>query len=565
LARAGDGLSALLRASETEIASLTRAFERLAGQTHSMLGLAAAIVACIEGAGVSSVLPRVQTLGAAAVHFVEARLNATEGILETVSTEKELLRLLSTVIRSQSVVALKTRVLTTMTNVEVGRLGDSGAGFQHLATELAKFSVSLSEDTDELVMQTDARKLAIDTTRRVLMDEMPHLAAEFARIDVNLGEDLKALQSGLTRLCELPTHFEAHVSEIARQIAGVVAAVQSHDITRQQIEHVQEALRQISSSLYAPGGSTRHAAQERLRAHAGVTIQIYQMRHIRETVAGWISQISGCVSAILKVSASDLLGVGPQVLEQEREISAKLAHIELLEDESKSYSRRIRSTVGEHASLVQLIDQQVKKALTIGQLLHLLSLNSIVEASRLGARANAILEIGNGISELSIEWRTITSRSEQAMQQILELVERIGHLMETFSETGDQNLRQARAQMREGLGSLRTASEFASMQTRDVQLAVANMQAMSAGISRSGDLLAAAYAGIDPILVSLQAMQLQLQTDGNSEACDTSEMERTFSASYTTEVEREVMQAALRGAALPSVRRAMGGNSVELF
>jgi hypothetical protein len=39
------------------------------------------------------------------------------------------------------------------------------------------------------------------------------------------------------------------VQEIAQQIAGVVAAVQAHDITRQQIEHVQQAFALISRGM----------------------------------------------------------------------------------------------------------------------------------------------------------------------------------------------------------------------------------------------------------------------------------------------------------------------------
>jgi hypothetical protein len=559
-------LRSLMRASETEIGSLTQAFEALAAQARTVLSLASAIIECIEDEGVVSALPKVQSLGAAAAGFVEARLQATHGILDSVAIEMKLLRRLSGVTKSQSVIALKTRVLTMMTNIEVGRLGDSGEAFQHLATELAKFSAWLTEGTDELELHTEARRLALDATKRVLASELPQLAEEFARIDVDLGDDLKALETGLMELFAMPTQFKTCVKEIAEQIARVIAAVQSYDITRQQLEHVEEALARMRSGM-RDGGDKRWDARERSRTYAGITVQIYQLQHIRGTVANWTSQIGACMEVILKVSASELTGMGPMVFKQEREICAKLGHVELLESQSEGYSERIRRTVGEHASLVQLIDHQVKNAGVVRQLLHLLSLNSIVEASRLGARANPILELGNGISELSMEWCRITGQSEDARQEMMTLVEQIGHLMETFSEAGDERLRDAQIETRSGLRSLHAAAEFAARQASDIQLALGQMQAMGVGVARSGDVLDAAYGQIEGILSSLQSAQRQLQDShsGTVDGRDVTEMEQLYSASYTTEVEREVLHAALSGTALPVAQAALAGNGVELF
>ena len=97
LRRQTSELQALSRTTESEIESVARAFEGLAGHADTILNLAAAIVGCVENESVSSVLPKVQTLGAAARRFIGDRLQATTGILETVTTEVKLLRQLSLV------------------------------------------------------------------------------------------------------------------------------------------------------------------------------------------------------------------------------------------------------------------------------------------------------------------------------------------------------------------------------------------------------------------------------------------------------------------------------------
>jgi chromosome segregation ATPase len=220
---------------------VARAFEGLAGHTDTIVSLAAAIVGCVENENVSSVLPQVQTLGAAARVFIGDRLQATTGILETVTTEVKLLRQLSRVAGDQEAIAFEIKALSVLTNIEVARLGTVGAGFHYLAQELANFSKSVIEDTKELARHTDGRRAAIEETRRVLSAELPRLREELARIEVELGNALAVVDASLTQLSSTPVQLRTCVEDIARQIAGVVAAVQTHDITRQQIEHVQAA------------------------------------------------------------------------------------------------------------------------------------------------------------------------------------------------------------------------------------------------------------------------------------------------------------------------------------
>ena len=129
-----------------------------------------------------------------------------------------------------------------MTNIEMGRLGSSGAAFEHLAGDLSSFSKMLSENTDELERRTETRRIAVEATNRVLASEAPCLARKLARIRIELGDELEVAGAGLAAAWVIPAQFKAGVEEIAEQIAGAVAAIQSYDITRQQIEHVQEAI-----------------------------------------------------------------------------------------------------------------------------------------------------------------------------------------------------------------------------------------------------------------------------------------------------------------------------------
>jgi hypothetical protein len=79
LENAKNELQALERIAETEVRSVAKAFEGLADYTDVIVELAAGIVGCVESENVSSVLPKVQTLGAAVNRFIGDSRNPRNG------------------------------------------------------------------------------------------------------------------------------------------------------------------------------------------------------------------------------------------------------------------------------------------------------------------------------------------------------------------------------------------------------------------------------------------------------------------------------------------------------
>ena len=165
------------------------------------------------------------------------------------------------------------------------------AGFGCLADELAEFSRSLTEDTRQLTAHTEARKGVVEEAREVLSAELPILREQLTRVGSALDNDLAGLDSSLKQLSCAPAQFKHSLQEIAGQIAGVVAAIQSNDITRQQIEHVRHSLTILSSELSRHSAPKVGAGRELSTVHGGLTIQLYQLQSIQRTVGSWTSQI----------------------------------------------------------------------------------------------------------------------------------------------------------------------------------------------------------------------------------------------------------------------------------
>jgi hypothetical protein len=131
--------------SQREIEAAGKAFADLAHQTDAILGLAAGVIGCVEDKSVHSILPKVQSLGVEVRSFIEEKLRATTGILETAMEEAHLLDRLCQLTRGQRSIARETQVLSVLTNIEVARLDRLGAGFAYLAQQLEGFSQSLAQ------------------------------------------------------------------------------------------------------------------------------------------------------------------------------------------------------------------------------------------------------------------------------------------------------------------------------------------------------------------------------------------------------------------------------------
>jgi Spy/CpxP family protein refolding chaperone len=216
---------------------------------------------------------------------------------------------------------------------------------------------------------------------------------------------------------------------------------------------------------------------------------------------------------------------------------------------------------------MQLVSEHLQRSKSVRDRLRLLAFNSIIEASHLGTQADAILAISTSIKGISAAWGQITEQSGHAMQEILNLVKQTNQVMEAFSEASNERLREAQVQTRAALGNLRTAAEFAASQAQQMKAATEKMQAQIAGVGKTGDLLDACFGRGDAVLAEIECLRRQLEVDHPDvkERYDAAEVEQLFSASYTTEMERDVLHAALRGTALPVGQPTFAGNSVELF
>ncbi len=558
-ATAGE-LGIVLEESQGQISRLAGDFEGMAQATHTMVEGAAAIVRCADGEQIPQVLAAVQALNTATQTFLHRRLESTATVVETVTAEATLLERLARLTQAQKAIVRETAMLRVLTNIEVARLGDVGAGFGYLARELDDFATAVAESIAALAKHTEERRAEIEGTRSSLTAEMPRMREEYGQLEGALTRAHGEMDTTLAELKQTPARFHGCAVEIADQIAGVVAAIQAYDITRQQMEHVGAAMAEVAGEMESGDGTAGDVA-------AGLTIQSYQVRSIQATVEGWTGQIRRCLEGIAQLAAGEILEMGRSVLDREQLLESEMERIEELEERCAADNAKVQASFAGIAGLMQLVSEHLERSRAVRERLQLLMFNSIVEASHLGTQADGILEISNTIKRLSSDWSGITRQSEEAMQEIRQLVGQNQATMEAFSAEAHEGLRAAREQARAGLRILRQAAQCAESRGQHIQQEGGVLEGRVAEVRVVGEQLESCLARLAHTLreIDTQREAEASAQPGQAPRWDEAAIELRFGSAYTTEMERAVLRAALAGRPLPALETALAGNAVELF
>lgn len=303
------------------------------------------------------------------------------------------------------------RMLSISTKIESARLGELGSGFVNLAMDVEKLSHQVNE------------KSAAIMSHRTLLAAMiaSNLTAVRSSETVQNATVASSLKSTLSSLQELLsvndrcTQFGAMVSnvstEVTDNISEVVASMQMHDMTRQQVEHVVEALERLSADLLGSKiAAVDEAGRLRLVVESGDVCELQEaqlrfssteiysavltivdnlrdvarkqslMAHETRNVAG-VADSSG-------TSFVDVMSHGMTA------ITAALASCARADRDMTETMKKVAQTIGEIAIFVADIE-------AIGSEIDLIALNAQIKAVHTGTEGAALGVLAEAIKLLS--------------------------------------------------------------------------------------------------------------------------------------------------------------------
>jgi methyl-accepting chemotaxis protein len=340
------------------------------------------------------------------------------------------------------------QMLGISTRIESARLGSEGRGFSTLADDVDKLANRIVAHTSSIL--ENARSLTellrrAGTQTEVMRGEQSSCSAKvFLEIKDNL-DDLQAVATAAQQL-------SASLSEAAREnresIGEAVASMQFHDIVRQQVEHVEEALDDMEALV-----SGRNSGQ----GNGGEAVPDGEL-------AAWIADVAGLqrnqvsngrerfVHAVesLKCNLTDIAAnvrgmeqeitslLGQDVASGARTLSRIEQGIGNMLGAMRDFAGRgedIGRTMGKVAATVSEIGSFLGDIEEVGAEIELIALNASIKAAHTGEQGKAMGVLAASVQQLSREANAQTDGVAALLRDISQAAASMGAKADSFLDT----------------------------------------------------------------------------------------------------------------------------------
>lgn len=413
LAPAIDTLRRMAGTTEDEflqIGSEVQGFYQRSAEISRMSGELVQIVSGDSGRSLTSRLQQMMT--DMEEYLANARTRSGDSC-KTLEEVKGLLEKLSAPLEGFQKMNKTLRMLSISTKIESSRLGELGSGFVNLAMDVEKLSHQVNDKSAAILAH---RQLLSNMIVSNLSAVRTGEAAQDRQVTASLNSTAASLQE-LVSVNERCTAFGSVVSSISAEVTGniseVVSSMQMHDMTRQQVEHIVEALEGLLADL--PGSENSSLDQARWHAlivEAGdvCELQEAQLRFASSELYSAVGTIvenlrdiankqmmmeqeSGNVTGVADSADTSFVDVMSQGMQS---IAAVLASCARSDSDMADTIGKVAQTIAEIASFVTDIEE-------IGTEIDLIALNAQIKAAHTGPDGAALGVLAEAIKRLSDE------------------------------------------------------------------------------------------------------------------------------------------------------------------
>jgi len=408
-----DELRRIASGSEREFLAVGEALQGYYGRSGEITGTARVMLDLVSKEELSAVVADLRSMLADIDRYVAASRERNRKGGESLRMVRDLLCQVFLPLEGFGKMNKSLRMLSISTKIESARLGGAGASFVTLAMDVERLSHDVSMKSDSI--RTRCRELM-----QLIDDSMGRLEVDSATQERELARIMEAIRENLGRLEELHHRFNAAgvtvstVSDGVTSLLGeVVTGLQMHDITRQQMEHVVEALEKVPQEIGALASPDDESALRRLVEETGdvCELQHAQLSHAVDEMAGTVgairtilrdvgTRLASMVEELQAVSGVVGQDGGGSVVD---EVTGGVRGIGAFLDECRTLDRDMQEILGRVGETVSQIATFVIDIRRIGSEIDLIALNSQIKAVHAGHDGAALAVLAEAIKRLSDE------------------------------------------------------------------------------------------------------------------------------------------------------------------
>jgi len=412
---AGDGRSAILGQVAADLADLNRRTERdflsiggkLAEFIEAVDRISSELTALADMMSADQSSRASQALTCILERFTKIRARAEDGSGLLDDMRQEAGQLKHTLSAFQGMVTTLT-TLGVLTQIETARLGAAGADFGVLSEGVKTLSGSVQDRVEnaletarQLMPPIEGALMSAAARQKSQANGLPSMISVLLASISSFGEVQKRAHASSVRM-------QSRYSAISSAFKNLIVSIQFHDITRQQVEHVIEALRSVSSG--SEGSAAAVALQSSHLADAGEKFEASAAAIARslDDIAAHVLEMAEESRTLSGFSESAQDSFFLQMEQSCSAILARLARCAKAEASNEATHIGLAETVGRMREAVEKI-----QAIEI-QMLRL-ALNASVQAAHIGPPGEALAVLAGTIQQLAFE---SGDRSKSLMQAL---------------------------------------------------------------------------------------------------------------------------------------------------
>jgi methyl-accepting chemotaxis protein len=413
LAPAIESLRLLAGATEDEFLHIGSQLQSFYQRSVDITRMSGQLMEIVSGERLTMLIEQLQRMMSDMEQYLADARSRSNDSFKTLDQVQSLLEQLTEPLEGFQKMNKTLRMLSISTKIESSRLGELGSGFVNLAMDVEKLSRQVNEKSSTIL---NHRQLLASTIGSNLKSVHASEASQDAEVRGALSRTASSLQEliDVTHRC---AGFGSMVSEVSANVSSniseVVSSQQTHDITRQQVEHVVEALEKLRADLAVAGNSAGN--DELFRK---LVVEVGDVCELQEAQLRFAtSELYRAVCSIVE-NLRDVAGKQTTMAQETLSVagvadSGSSSFVDELKQGMSSITsvltgcaqsdRNIAETMQSVAATIQQITGFVEDIDYIGSEIDLIALNSQIKAAHTGREGAALGVLAEAIKRLSDE------------------------------------------------------------------------------------------------------------------------------------------------------------------
>ena len=443
------------------------------------------------------------------------------------------------------------RTLCTLTRIETSRLGGVAADLGDLAAEVGPLSESIQSSGGGVLEASHQLDRDVRSAIRSGAELRARQLQELPALIAGVIESLRSFEERKEQAALASARQAAQHASVCRAMDDVAGSIQFHDITRQQIEHVLEALRQLSSQWKGCRGKTGALPlgvraipalqSSQLSDAAGIfAASVERLQSDLGSIAAEIEEMADASRSLMGLSGGERDSFFARMEGQFAAILKILANCTTAQSELESTADSLQKAIASmRHSVAEIRATEIR--------IHRISINATIRATHLGVPGLALNVIAGVMQRLALDSSRITEEVSGLLVAMSEAAGRVPNGSGVESVTG-----QVATEMQQAVGELHASSE-SSFQLVNGIAALGARLAGDIGAVRNAFSAGRLFASVTrKACAHLQAIAAQFgPAPLDSSGTHRSRELETLASHYTMQRERDVHEAVARGLAIP--------------